>query len=187
MQHVKKPHTILDLGTVDVSGLLARLAKLSDAAWQVEDSRKENAFAVFHDTRHIVHRFTPGNRTAADNYETPAWLIWRDLLQPVIDAAVRPYGYADPRVPKAMFARLSAGKVIDRHSDGAGSNLEAHKIHVPLVTNIQARFCVGDEGFHLERGRAYEVNNLRPHGAENLGGEDRIHFIFELFDGAQAA
>lgn len=104
----------------------------------------------------------------------------------MIDAAIQPYGYADPRVPKAMFARLKAGKEIARHTDGAGSNLEAHKIHVPLVTNSGATFAVGEKSFHLEVGRAYEVNNIRAHGAANQGAEDRIHFIFELYDGAQA-
>ena len=37
---------------------------------------------------------------------------------------------------------------------------------------------------HLEAGYAWEVNNLAPHAAFNGGTHDRIHFIFEVFEGA---
>lgn len=56
-----------------VAELTQRLAHLSEAAWAAENGRKENDFEVFHNTtQHIVHRFTPGNRTAAEHYETRA-------------------------------------------------------------------------------------------------------------------
>ena len=69
--------------------------------------------------------------------------------------------------------------------DTGGSNLLAHKIHVPLESNPRATMTVDGAEFHLEAGYAFEVNNLLPHGAFNGGAEDRIHFIFEVFEGAQ--
>lgn len=185
VRHVEKPHTVRDLGPVQIEELLDRLGRLSEQAWDVEDSRKQNRFECFHNTRHIIHRFTTGNRDVRDSYETPAWLIWRDLLLPIMENAAAPFGYARNGYPKAMFARLEAGHVIDRHIDGAGSNLQSHKIHVPLISNPDAVFIVGDESFHMPVGHAYEVNNIRPHGAANHGASDRIHFIFELFDASQ--
>jgi len=101
------------------------------------------------------------------------------MLLPIMNKMVEPYVFTDPAFPKAMLARLEAGQVIDRHRDGAGSNLHTHKIHIPLQTNDKALFYVGDEAFHLAEGTGYEVNNIRPHSVENLGEEDRIHFIFE--------
>lgn len=38
--------------------------------------------------------------------------------------------------------------------------------------------------FHLAAGYAWEVNNLVAHGVFNGGAQDRVHFIFEVFDGA---
>ncbi len=105
---------------------------------------------------------------------------------PVMERATEAYGFARPAYPKAMFARLAAGGEITRHVDGPGSNLVTHKIHVPLRTNPGAVFLVADEPFHLACGHAYEVNNIRPHAARNDGAEDRIHFIFEAYDAAQA-
>jgi hypothetical protein len=183
---VQKPETVRDLGAVDVQALKTRVAGLSEQVWQLENARKENDFAVFHHTRHIIFRFTPGNHDPEDNYETPAWLVWRSLLEPVMQQAIRVYGFSNPAFSKAMLARLQAGQHIDLHSDGAGSNLRTHKIHVPLVTNPDAHYLCGEQGFHLVEGHAWEVNNIRPHGAVNNGSEDRIHLIFEVFDRAGA-
>lgn len=181
---VTKPATVRDLGPVDIATLRDRVAALSEQVWAGENARKENDFEVFHHTRHIVFRFTPGNRDPEDHYETQGWAVWRGLLEPVMAAAVEPYGLAQPEYSKAMLARLEAGQGIDLHSDGAGSNLRTHKIHVPLITNPDALYLFGDQGFHLAEGRAWEVNNIVPHGGVNAGDADRIHLIFEVFDRA---
>jgi hypothetical protein len=181
---VTKPANVRDLGPVDASALIARVAAISERTWGQEDALKENDFEVFHHTRHIIFRFTPGNRQPEDFYDTPAWMVWRPLLQPIMDAAIRPYGFTDPAFPKAMLARLQAGHKIDLHRDGAGSNLRTHKIHVPLITNAGAFFLSGPNRHHLAPGHAWEVNNIASHGGVNEGDADRIHFIFEVFDRA---
>ena len=179
---VTKPSHVKDLGPVDSAALAALVARVSDEVWLREDAQKENDFEVFHHTRHIVFRFIEGNRDPANFYTNPAWDVWQPQLQPVMDAAVASYGFRKPVFAKAMLARLEAGQRIDPHTDGAGSNERCHKIHVPLVTNPQALFFVDGENRHLEAGRAYEVNNIVPHGAVNGGDKDRVHFIFEVFD-----
>ena len=104
-------------------------------------------------------------------------------------AAAAPYGYASPVYPKAMLARLAAGGRIARHTDPetGPSHVFTHKIHVPLQTDPRATLTVGGADFHLEAGHAWEVNNLAPHEAFNGGAYDRVHFIFEVFDGSRAA
>ena len=83
-----------------------------------------------------------------------------------------------------MLARLAAGRGIDPHTDHGGANHLTHKIHVPLQTNPRATLAVAGATFHLEAGYAWEVNNLAVHSAFNGGGQDRIHFIFEVLEGA---
>ena len=185
MRIVEKPATVRDLCAVDPSAIVERLVRVSEKVWDRADAEKENKFFCFDHTRHIVHRFIPSNQDPRESYETMAWFAWRDFLQPLMDEIAEVYGYEQAAFPKAMFARLAAGQVIDRHVDGAGSNLVTHKIHVPLVTNPQAVFSVDDHEVHIPYGRAVEVNNIRPHAARNDGAEDRIHFIFELYDAAQ--
>jgi hypothetical protein len=181
---VVKPEYLRELGRVDTGELTALVQRTSETVWNLEDARKENRFAVFHATRHIVFRFIDGNRDHRVFYSNPIWTIWGRFLLPVMDAAAQPYGFRSPAFPKVMLARLAAGSVVDRHTDGAGSNLYTHKIHVPIQTNGEAWVIVRDRRFHLEQGRAYELNNLAPHGAENLGETDRIHLIFEVCESA---
>ena len=83
-----------------------------------------------------------------------------------------------------MLARLEAGRRIDLHVDGGGSHPLVHKIHVPLQTDPRAVLTVGGTRVHLAPGHAWEVNNLVPHEAFNGGAHDRIHFVFEVFEGA---
>lgn len=184
---VTKPATVMRLGPVPCEQLVNMAKRISPATWAGEDALKENDFAVFHHTQHIIFRFIKSNLDPQNWYANPAWDVWAPILLPVMDAAIQPYGFARPQFPKAMLAKLAAGHRIDPHYDGAGSNLRTHKIHVPLVTNQNAYFLVRDEHVHLEQGIAYEVNNIVSHGGENSGAEDRIHLIFEVYEADPAA
>lgn len=184
MKKVEKPETYRDLGRYDVSELSDLVAKLPDRLWSIEDQRKENKFAVFHHTQHIIFRFPPGNRDHTDYYTNPIWRVWRDRLLPLMDAITAQYGHEERVYPKVMLARLLAGHEIDTHFDGAGSNLYTHKVHVPLISGPGALFTVKEDERHLEVGRAYEVNNIVRHAARNDGDAHRVHLIFEHFDAA---
>lgn len=187
MGPVTKPDNIRELGVVDIAAVKDLVARISEAVWNQHDELKENRFECFHDTRHIILRFIKGMRDHRRFYSNPIWAVWQDCLLPVMDRAIAPYGFQQPIYPKVMLARLAAGAVIDRHVDGGGSNPFTHKIHVPIQSSDQALMLINDEPFHLEEGYAYEVNNLAPHAVENKGSTDRIHLIFEVFDGAHEA
>lgn len=120
LRRVCKPETVRSMGLIEVTSLVNRVRQLSEQTWSNEDARKENAYSVFHHTRHIIFRFIPGNRDPSVFYDTEAWPIWRPLLEPVMMRAVRDYGFERPVFPKVMLASLAAGAVIDPHSDGAG-------------------------------------------------------------------
>ena len=184
LPRVEKPDVVRYLGPVDVETLWVEVERLSEKVWQQEDAVKENNFFCFAHTRHVIFRFIPHNRTPLCYYSNPAWMVWQRYLLPVMTQAAAPYGYVKPIYPKAMLARLAAGRGIDLHVDSEASNPLVHKIHVPLRTNPRALLIVDDVAFHLEAGHAWEVNNLAPHGAFNGGDLDRIHLIFEVYEGA---
>ena len=98
--------------------------------------------------------------------------------------AAAPYGFTAPLFPKAMLARLDAGHGIEPHQDGLDMDPFTHKIHVPLETGPRATLTVRDQTLHLPPGQAFEVNNLAAHSAFNGESRDRVHFIFEVFEGA---
>lgn len=182
----KPPGGIRPLGPVDIAPLEAILDRLTENVWRWEDENKPNKFACFHSTRHVIFRFCSFQdiRSFRSN---PAWKIWSRSLLPVMDQVSAAYGFSEPVYPKAMLASLAAGHRIDKHVDGGKATRCAHKIHVPLRTGPAATFFVGGAERHLRKGHAYEVNNIIPHGAFNGGGDDRVHFIFEVFDGQRAS
>ena len=163
------------------------MGALSEKTWQEEDARKENAYPCFHHTRHVVFRFIAGNAWPWLYYTTPIGKEFEPLITPLMAQAAQTYGYREPVFPKAMLARLQAGHDIDAHTDGSRSHALTHRIHVPLITNRAATLAVNGGSFHLCAGFAYEVNNLAEHWACNSGAEDRIHFLFEVFDGSRPA
>ena len=180
---ITKPNGIRELGPVDISPLKPLVLSISEQVWEHENADKENNFFCFHHTQHIIFRFPQGNRPQV--FTTyPIWTAWRDRLLPILDQAARPYGYTQPVYPKVMLAKLDAGYIIDPHVDEGEINQYTHKIHIPLTTNDQVRIFVKPDWYSLREGCAYEVNNTVSHSAENYGQIDRIHLIFELFDGA---
>ncbi|HFD12775.1 MAG TPA: aspartyl beta-hydroxylase [Crenotrichaceae bacterium] len=182
LQPVHKPATIKNLGSVNIEPLLLLLQKLPDSYWNNENRFKENKFQVFHSTQHIVFRFIENFMDPRVFYSEPSWKLFQHSLLPVMNEVAARYDYAHPQFPKAMLARLNAGANIDQHKDNGNSNHYVHKIHVPLLSTPKVKFLEGKQTFFLKPGNAYEVNNLIAHGVVNDSEQDRIHFIFELFN-----
>lgn len=184
LPRVEKPDVVRYLGPADSNTLRVWAERLSEKAWQQEDAVKENDFFCFVHTQHIIFRFIPGNLTPLRYYSNPAWMVWQRHLLPVMAQAAALYGYARPIFPKAVLARLAAGREIALHIDAEAANPFTHKIHLPLRTDPRALLIVDGVALHLEADHFWEVNNLVPHGAFNGGDRDRIHFIFEMYEGA---
>ena len=181
---VTKPARFREICEIDVSRLVGMVRNLSDAEWDAENAAKENDFAVFSQTRHIIARFSPATGGPEGYHSTDFWARWSDALTPVLSSVATQYDLRRPDFSKVMLARLAAGGKIDPHYDIGLSNHLTHKIHVPLITNPKVWFQVEGETFRLEVGKAYELNNVGLHAVSNEGPADRIHLIFELFDHA---
>jgi len=79
----------------------------------------------------------------------------------------------------AWLGRLPPGGRIFTHVDNTQHWDEHHRIHVPLVTNQQARLCVAGRFLFLRPNRIWLLNNSVPHGALNRGPE-RLHLVLDL-------
>jgi hypothetical protein len=181
----RKTTSVRNLGNVDIGRLLAAVQAIPEALWDAENADKPNKFEALDKTRHIVFRFVDSTRDWRGSHDRPLWSEWRELLEPVMAEAVRDYGYANGVFPRVMLARMAAGGMIQPHIDANPAAKWPHKIHVPLVTNEQVGFRIGDTTYHFPVGGAVEVNNLGPHAVRNDGETDRIHLIFEYYDADQ--
>lgn len=181
----RKTTSMRPLGKVDIEALLAAVTAIPEHVWNAENADKPNKFEALDRTRHIVFRFVDSTRDWRGSHDRPLWAEWRSLLEPVLREAVRDYGYARGVFPRVMLARMGAGGVIQPHIDANPAAKWPHKIHVPLLTNPQVDFRIGDAIHHFPIGEAVEVNNLGPHAVYNGGQTDRVHLIFEYYDAEQ--
>jgi hypothetical protein len=182
----RKTASIRRLGLIDIAPLKAAVAAIPETLWDAENAGKPNRFGALDATRHIIFRFVSNFRDWRDSYDRPLWAEWHPLLQPVLEAATAPYGYARGAFPRVMLARMAPGGVIHPHRDENPAAKWPHKIHVPIQTNEGVTFFVDGTPYRFEEGEAVEVNNMGVHAVENRGGSDRIHLIFEYYDLDQA-
>lgn len=173
-----------DLGEVPPDLLAPLDHRLVDAetVWVAADQSKPNRFSVFESTQHIVFQYPEDLRSHERSSYSPLWLEWTGVIAPLIGYVTRGYGYSHGRTARIMLARLRAGQTIARHVDRSPSAETPHKIHIPIATDDRVRFMIGDGDYELARGRAYEVNNRRPHEVVNGSASDRVHLIFDYFD-----
>ncbi|HSZ24121.1 MAG TPA: aspartyl/asparaginyl beta-hydroxylase domain-containing protein [Cytophagaceae bacterium] len=182
MHNPSKTKTVLELGPVDISAIREEIANLPESFWDEQNQGKPNNFSEFYQTKHIVFKFVYDLNDCTRSYEFPLWEKWKDKIMPILDQAVKPYGYTNGVFSRIMLAKLTAGSDIKAHKDGNKAATFPHKIHVPIVTNDKVSFFVNPKSYHFKEGYGYEVNNLAVHYVENLGEQDRIHLIFEYYN-----
>jgi len=178
----RKTTSVRPLGKADISGIRDAILAIPEETWNAEDADKPNRFEALDRTRHIVFRFVSNFQDWRESYDRPLWAEWRVRLEPILAQATRPYGYARAAFPRVMLARMGPGGVIKPHRDANPAAKWPHKIHVPIQTNDQVAFLVGDTEYHFAEGEAVEVDNMGVHAVRNAGATDRIHLIFEYFD-----
>ena len=178
----RKTASVRRLGRVDIAPLKSAVAAIPEDLWDAENASKPNRFGALDATRHIIFRFVSNFRDWRDSYDRPLWGEWKGLLEPVLEAATAPYGYARGAFPRVMLARMAPGGVIHPHRDENPAAKWPHKIHVPVQTNAGVTFFVDRIAYRFEEGEAVEVNNMGLHAVENRGETDRIHLIFEYYD-----
>lgn len=181
----RKTTGVRRLGPVDISALQPAVLAIPESVWEAENASKPNRFEVLDATRHIVFRFINSPRDWRGDHDRPAWAQWRTQLEPVLQQAVRDYGYRRGVFPRVMLARMPAGGIIHPHIDANPAAKWPHKIHLPLTTNPGVISFFGGETHRFPVGEAVEVDNLGPHWVRNDGETDRIHLIFEYYDADQ--
>jgi len=146
------------------------------------DTRREDGFHSSHkDTRAALLQF---NWALEDRNEAePIYLLYRDLLEPVLNKLKNKYNYSNFSTWKIVIAELEPNGHIGAHKDTHLSFDLTHRCHWILKTNKDVVFKVGDSTLPTEAGAIYEINNTeRDHEVFNGGSESRIHVIIDCYN-----
>jgi len=161
--------------TFDVTAIRKAVEQIPAARWL--ESGREQLFAVHKDTQALKLVHFEDYR-----YEKPEYLELfselQDELKPVVDFISR-YYQNNGFIVRMILAKLVAGGTIPEHTDAGFSLLHCHRVHLPIITNDDVIFSVGDEDINMHVGELWEINNGTPHAVENRSTEDRIHLIVD--------
>ena len=165
------------LGHVDIFRLAERVRKADERVWAA-DNRRQDDYEVHAQTQSIILVFFTG-WPEVHVAHAGGWDGFGDVALPVMNALVARHYPPGGLVLRAVLARLPPGCHIDNHIDSHPSFSIAHRIHVPVLTNPEVDFVVGDERIAIAPGQAFELNNKMPHRVENRGTTARVHLIFD--------
>jgi len=111
---------------------------------------------------------------------TENYPIFKDEISKIEDV-VRKSTNEEGKIMRALLVKLTSEKSIRPHVDIVGFSLVVcRRIHIPIQTNDDCFFTVGDDRRNLKLGEVWEINNdKKRHSVDNLGKTDRIHLIVD--------
>ena len=170
---------VRQLGEVKHSALKDAVLALDESVWHEDDLSKWQTDRV--DVQSIVLVYCDGWQPIQIARKS-GWPHLNEQVIPLVTDIITQNYKPGGRLLRAMVAKLVVGGTIPLHFDKHPSFSVAHRIHVPLQTNPGVEFTVDEERVIMEEGKAYELNNLLPHGVYNGGREDRMHLIFDYME-----
>ena len=176
------------LGDIDVTRFAQQAAKITDAEWTA-DAFRQKTYEVHKQTQTIRLIMDEDGRHRDPTYH-PSYEIYKELVGPIEIFIRRQFEQTlkAKRLRKKhgrgyfirmILVKLLANGSIPHHVDQGETLSKSHRMHLPIITNEQNLFSVGDTEIHMKAGQLWEINNRREHGVVNGGSEDRTHLIID--------
>lgn len=176
------------IGDADVSILKDLVYQLTAEHW-CGDQTRQNRYEAHRDTESIGLVYDEDFRHI-DPTELPPMQLFAPALRLIL-AKTANHFESQPAATnllgqpirgyfvRANLVRLKSGGEISSHQDMNFSLAHSHRVHVPVITNANVLFTVGDATANLQEGEIVEINNRRMHSVRNDGSSDRVHLILD--------
>lgn len=162
------------LRSIDVSSFRKKVKELDENIWK-EFTYRQDTFDVHKKTNTVPLIFSEDFESENVKYR-PWFNAFSDDMMNISKVLNEIYGFG--YVTRAILVNLPKGEKIPIHTDSGESLDKCHRVHIPLYSNDQCYFTVGNETVNMKEGDLWEINNTnKPHSVENLGNSDRIHLI----------
>ena len=173
---------------IDVTRFAQQAAKITDADWTANAFRQKT-YEVHKQTQTIRLIMDEDGRHRDPTYHS-SYQTYKELLEP-IEIVIRRHFEQTLKAKRLrkkhgrgyfirmILVKLLADGSIPHHVDQGETLAKSHRMHLPIITNEQNLFSVGDTKVHMKPGELWEINNRREHGVVNGGSEDRIHLIVD--------
>ena len=163
--NVKPIKEILENSTLDWT-------KFQNRQKACSDMRYTQTIPIIFDKRFMNTNYNP---IFTENYEF--FEVELNRISEIISEKTNGKGY----LLRAMLVKLFKNSEIPKHVDIANETFKySRRIHIPIETNPDCIFTVGNESINMKEGEIWEMNNDKlEHSVVNNGYEDRVHLIID--------
>lgn len=141
-------------------------------------------YRVHDNTNHLTFFFEDNTASPKEiiSYNNNIFLLLKKNVNNIITLIQKYYKNNSLIIARCLITCLKPFTNIPIHRD-SGYILElGHRIHIPIKTNNNVLFNVGNTQKNLEKGKIYEINNCRRHWVNNNSKEPRYHLIIDLIN-----
>ena len=166
--------------TFDVSEIKKNLHLIEESKWNYNGVLR-NDFGTHKHTLSIFNTLIPLEWNSSKKYEIEhsddlPLIIKENIYNIIIELEIIQNG----KVGRSMLAYLKPKGLIPPHGD-TGFYLEScYRNHIPIKTNYECSFSVGNETINMKEGECYQIDNSKLHSVNNLGNEGRVHLIIDI-------
>jgi len=182
------PGNFKKIADTNIEMLASLVRQLTPEHWSGADTRQKR-YEVHQDTQAIPlvfdedFRHTNPTRLPPLELFAPAYhevlAIIADFYEAPAEEAALWKSFGNGYFIRTQLVSLRPGGSIIPHQDKNFSLAHSHRVHVPVITNDQVLFKVGNETINMQEGEIIEINNRRMHSVENHGEESRVHLILD--------
>lgn len=168
------------LGNLDVEQTIKNLHTFTEEQWE-EESIRQRRFKTHSQTKSlcIIWDFMSllsgkVGKLHEKNYKQLNF----DLLKPQILSICEKH-YGEGELLRVLIPKLQPQGIIPFHKDKGDTLINVKRIHIPLITNENIFFTVGETTKNLKVGEMWEINNQNRHSVANNSQEERVHLIVD--------
>ena len=170
------------IGNVDISQLKQKLEE-NASDWDNQFTRQRAAlFDTHRDVETLPLQWSAENLHQSPDMVAPKTEFYSKYYDATLFATLEEQitkVYGKGYFVRIILLKLLARQVIPKHTDNSESLHVNRRIHIPIKTNPNVLFHVGEETRNLQEGEICEIDNVGLHGVENNSDEDRIHLVVD--------
>lgn len=176
---MEKTNSLLEIGPVNIDNIKKYCQEISKDKWEEWQVRQQTSRFVNYYTRTIPFLWTDSEEFT-DTVEVQTMNRDSGFHEYVKSYCNFLENYYDGDVVRIILIKLRANSRIRRHTDAHKILIESHRCHIPIITNNNVIFGIGDNEYNLKEGIIYEVNNTINHYVINNSDQDRIHLLIDV-------
>jgi hypothetical protein len=174
--------TFINYGEINIDNIL-KIIEVNNLDWDEFTDRQKRLTAVHSQTKTIPIIFDKS--FDFDSFKiipTNHYTLFQEEISK-LENKINSNTNEDGKIIRAILVNLPSGKSIPIHKDYGQTLVFCRRIHIPIQTNENCFFTVGDDKRNLKLGELWEINNdKKEHSVENLGETDRIHLIVDWIE-----